>query len=128
MHSRALAIHDPLISISYRKLFFGIGTIELVIGVLQTMPIHVGIKLVPVIFLSWCFILYHVAAVVLRIENPCPCMGSLTSVPLLETHGRLISFALSGFMFALSIFALRTTSDLGKMNGQGKRTSEGVTN
>jgi hypothetical protein len=88
------------------------GLIEIVVAAIQIAPMRTEVKLLPVICLSWCFILYHVAGVALGIQNPCPCMGRLTLVPLLETHGRSISFGFAVFMLILSIFGCQNVRRL----------------
>lgn len=100
---KILLARDPMLPLAYWELFLLFGTLELVLAAgLLTSAKVVG-WLTAVSVLSWCFVLYHSTALLLGIEDPCPCLGSAVAwIPILDGHARHAAFLLAVIMLSSS--------------------------
>jgi hypothetical protein len=113
--ARALLALDPLFLLPNRVVFLQIGTLEAAIAVAQFLRLPLAARLLCLLWLSWCFCLYHITSLLAGVPGTCPCWGYLISWnPWLSTHGRMLSFAFSICVFGFSAFAyakLRKSTD-----------------
>jgi hypothetical protein len=79
--ARVLAMNDPIIGLSFRRLMSAVGAVELVTALfcLSTLA-STRLKLGLVAWLSTIFLVYRFGLWFVRWHHPCGCMGSLAAI------------------------------------------------
>jgi len=105
--AKVLDIPEVLLPMTIRQALWLLGSVELLIAVYLFRGTNNLIKLVCVCWLSSNFLLYRLAAVMLTVGKPCPCLGSITEkLPLKPaTIDRLLN-AVVLYLFFGSLFFL----------------------
>jgi len=75
-----LEVNDPILRISFRHVFWIIGSLELFIALACFFVGQTWFQAVMVAFLATNFILYRIGLVWIGWHKPCSCMGNLTDV------------------------------------------------
>ena len=84
---RLLTQNDPLLGVTNRGLFIGVGSIETVVALLLVLPLRFAWKLCALGWLVAAFSFYRLAIHYSGIGAPCPCLGTGFSWwPWLERH------------------------------------------
>ncbi len=126
--AKVLDVPEALLPMSIRHALVIIGAIELAIALVVFFGRNETIKLVCVAWLGGNFLLYRVAAVLLTVGKPCPCLGSITEkIPLKPAT---IDHILTGIVMYLifgSLFFLLTRKewDHPKSENGGSRVEDG---
>ena len=77
--ARVLQLHDPVFLVSFRTLFWLVGTIELVVAGVCLFGRNLFLQMISVAWLATSFLIYRLAVLWIGYEKPCPCLGNLTS-------------------------------------------------
>jgi len=70
---------DPLFHVTYRNLFWIVGTLELGISLSCVLLKRVLLRLGLIAWISTSFLVYRASMSWVGYKRPCPCLGSLTS-------------------------------------------------
>ncbi len=70
--------HDPLFQISYRNLFWIVGTLEVGVSLYCFFGKQLVLRTGLVAWLATCFLIYHICMPRVGYHKPCPCLGNLT--------------------------------------------------
>ncbi len=82
-NAKVLDIPEALLPMSIRQALWLVGAVELLIALYVWRGRSDFTKLVMIAWLGGNFILYRVAALLLTVGKPCPCLGSITEkIPL----------------------------------------------
>ena len=76
--ARILQSPDPLFSIPFRSLFWGVGSIEAVIGLVCFFGRRLAMQAGLVAWLGTNFVVYRLGLLWVGYHRPCPCLGNLT--------------------------------------------------
>ena len=77
-NARILQNPDPILSISFQKIFWIVGVIELVVACICFFGKRVGLQAGLVAWLATNFVVYRLGLLWIGYHKPCPCLGNLT--------------------------------------------------
>jgi hypothetical protein len=83
--ARILQNPDPILSISFRNVFWIVGVIELVIAFVCFLCKRLGLQAGLVAWLATSFLIYRLGLLFVGYYKPCHCLGNLTDA----LHSRL---------------------------------------
>ena len=69
---------DPILSISFRKVFMIVGTVEFVIALVCLFSRRVELQAFIIAWLSTSFVIYRLGLLWVGYYKPCSCLGNLT--------------------------------------------------
>jgi len=105
--AKVLDIPDALLPVSIRQALWLVGLIEAAIAGYLILGRTEKIKLVCVAWLGGNFILYRLAAALLAVGKPCPCLGSVTEkLPLPPATIDQLLWLVALYLFCGSMFFL----------------------
>lgn len=106
--SDILYVYDPLLGITYNKLFLILGSLEIGAAIFLLLPFAgLGVKLGVILALSSQFLLYRLFLVISGHGGHCPCLGTLTdSLPISESTADKLMLGIIGYMILPSIYFL----------------------
>jgi hypothetical protein len=108
-NARVLDIPEALLPMSIRQTLWLVGAIELLIALHLWRGKSDFTKLVMTAWLGGNFILYRVAALLLIVGKPCPCLGSVTEkIPLKPATIDHVLAGIAVYLFAGSVALLVT--------------------
>jgi Methylamine utilisation protein MauE len=84
--TRALAAPDPLLSLPYRFLFWGVGILEVIVAAVCFFAGRTPLKAGLVAWLATNFLVYRVGQAAVGYDGPCACLGSLTAALHISPH------------------------------------------
>lgn len=76
--ARILENEDPILKISFRRLFELVGTLELIISLICFIPKWLGLRVGLVAWLATSFLVYRIGLKWVGYTKPCSCLGNLT--------------------------------------------------
>jgi hypothetical protein len=98
---------DPIFLISFRHLFWFVGSLELVIATFCFIAEHAAFKAAVVAWLSSCFLLYRFALFLIGYHKRCPCLGNFTDALAIPTHTvDTVLWCILGYLFVGSCMAI----------------------
>jgi hypothetical protein len=77
-NAKILDLSDPIFKISFRRLMFLVGNLELIISAFCFFGKKIGLQISAIAWLAGVFILYRIGLMAVGYRRPCPCLGSLT--------------------------------------------------
>lgn len=125
--AKVLDIPEALLPMTIRQVIWLVGSVELLLAMYLWRGKNNLIKLIAVAWLGTNFVLYRVAAMMLTVGKPCPCLGSITeTLPLKPaTLDRLLT-AVVFYLFFGSLFFLFTTCPRKSRGGSAGQRAAGV--
>jgi len=116
--TRILQSPDPILLLSYQKVFWIVGSIELIVAITCFFSRKVGLPVMLLACLSTSFLLYRVGLKCMGYQKPCGCLGNLTD----SIH---IAPATADFIMkiALAYMMIGSYVILFWLRNQGSRTS-----
>lgn len=76
--ARILQTSDPVLFLSFRDVFWVVGTIELVVAFICFFGKRLGLQVGLVAWLTTYFVVYRLGLLWVGYQKPCSCMGDLT--------------------------------------------------
>lgn len=76
--ARILQTPDPVFSISFRNVFWIVGTLEFIVALVCFFSRRMGLQAGLVVWLASSFLAYRLNLLWIGWHRPCPCMGNLT--------------------------------------------------
>ena len=73
-----LIMPDPVFGISFRNVFFFVGTIEFAIALICICSNRLGLQSVLLVWLAASCAAYRISRQWIGYNRPCPCMGNIT--------------------------------------------------
>lgn len=108
--AKVLEIPEALLPMSIRQALWLVGLIELIIALYLWLGGNHRVKLVWVAWLGGNFVLYRLAAFLMTVGKPCPCLGSITEkLHLNQAAAEHILGAVAVYMLFSSLFFLLAT-------------------
>jgi hypothetical protein len=105
--AKVLDIPDALLPMTIRQALWLLGLVELAVAAYVAFGKTEKIKLVCVAWLGGNFLLYRVAAALLAVGKPCPCLGSITEkLPLSRSTLDVLLWLAAVYLFCGSMFLL----------------------
>jgi hypothetical protein len=93
--ARILQNSDPILAISFRHIFWIVGTLELSVALVCFFGKRVGLKAYLVAWLATGFLVYRFGLMLVGYHKPCSCLGNLTDAlhippPMADTAMKII--------------------------------------
>jgi hypothetical protein len=76
--ARVLENTEPIFGMTFRHVFWLVGTIELLVALVCFFWKRVGLQAGLVAWLATSFLIYHLGLILISYHTPCSCMGNLT--------------------------------------------------
>ncbi|HXI70046.1 MAG TPA: MauE/DoxX family redox-associated membrane protein [Verrucomicrobiae bacterium] len=77
-NARILREIDPILSVSFQKVSWIVGVLELVVSLICLFGKRVNLQTVLVAWLATSFVIYRLGLLWIGYHKPCSCMGNLT--------------------------------------------------
>lgn len=77
-HAGILAVADPLIAITFRKVLLIAAVVEALVAVLCFLRVRIGLKAAAVAWLGSSFVCYRMGLLWIGYKTHCSCLGNIT--------------------------------------------------
>lgn len=77
-HAKILHVRDPILTVSFRVLFWVLGLVEWLIALTCFFSKQTQLQLILLAWLSTNFVFYRIGLLWIGYVKPCSCMGNLT--------------------------------------------------
>jgi len=121
-HAHILENEDPLLSISFRRVFETVGLFEVVIALFCFFGKRPILKAVLVAWLATNFLVYRLGLLWIGYHKPCSCMGNLTDA--LHIPPEIAGIAMKIILFYLLLGSYATWFWLWRRDGKVKRSMQ----
>jgi hypothetical protein len=119
--ARIMQNPDPILSVSFRHVFWIVGTLELIIALVCFFGKRVGLQAGLVAWLATNFVVYRLGLLWIGYSKPCRCLGNLTDA--LHIPAQTADTVLKIILGYLLIGSYTTLLWLWKQNWESPSTS-----